>query len=813
MKNPGLLLTAFIVLILSQTGLAIPSDPLRENQYNIRWDTQSKNAAESMPVTGGDIACNVWVENGELLFYMSRSGSFSENGTYLKLGRIRINLTPNPFGASAPFSQELMLRDGFIEIAGTTGTKNEAYKTKIRVWVEVFDPVIHVDIQSAKPVAVEAAYESWRTNDRELAPGPGGERFSCFNLEGYPGKVTESKDIIVQTKDGILFYHRNPVKKLIPEVLIQQQGLEAFADKITDDLKNRTSGGMLTGTNFIPAGEGEGIYLDTPFKSWKIKSKQSGKDHHLMVVTNIGQTETVAEWKEQLRGRIASSSVNNKTAFEKTTSWWNNFWERSWIFISPENPDPKNPAWQMSRNYQLFRYQLGGNAFGEYPTKFNGGSLTFDPGLIEKEHAYNPDWRKWGGSVFTAQNQRLVYWPMLKSGDFDAILPQFELYRKGLPGATARVAAHFGHEGAVYGEYTSIPGMAFGDGYGWKGESSYRNRGVEIPFGDPRANASRGYNDLAEKGVMANGSVAYHWESQLEHASMILQFHRFSGKDISIYMPFIRAAVLFFDEHYQIREKMRTGQPLGKDGKLVIYPSTSCESYRGAKNPADLIAGLRACLTGLLDLDGKYLTQADKDYYRGFLSRVPDYTFAEVNGLKIIKPAAEWLTESNQELPQFYPLFPFDQFKIGDNEIQVFKNTYALAPAFRKGVIQSWHQDGIQFARMGMTKEAADYNTRKLKDSDRRYPTFWGPGHDWVPDHNHGGSGMIGLQEMLMQTFGDKILLFPAWPKEWDVDFKLHAPNNTTVEGVLANGKLISLKVTPESRRKDVVITMNPGEK
>jgi hypothetical protein len=64
---------------------------------------------------------------------------------------------------------------------------------------------------------------------------------------------------------------------------------------------------------------------------------------------------------------------------------------------------------------------------------------------------------------------------------------------------------------------------------------------------------------------------------------------------------------------------------------------------------------------------------------------------------------------------------------------------------------------------------------------------------------------MIGLQEMLMQTTGDKILLFPAWPEDWDVDFKLHAPDKTTVELSLKNGKLIHLKVSPEHRTKDVI--------
>ncbi len=67
---------------------------------------------------------------------------------------------------------------------------------------------------------------------------------------------------------------------------------------------------------------------------------------------------------------------------------------------------------------------------------------------------------------------------------------------------------------------------------------------------------------------------------------------------------------------------------------------------------------------------------------------------------------------------------------------------------------------------------------------------------------------MIGLQEMLMQTVDKKIYLFPAWPKNWDVSFKLHAPFNTTVEGILKNGQVVSLKVTPESRRADIDIMM-----
>jgi hypothetical protein len=94
----------------------------------------------------------------------------------------------------------------------------------------------------------------------------------------------------------------------------------------------------------------------------------------------------------------------------------------------------------------------------------------------------------------------------------------------------------------------------------------------------------------------------------------------------------------------------------------------------------------------------------------------------------------------------------------------------------------------------------------KLGDCGRRFPTFWGPGHDWVPDHNWGGSGMIGLQEMLVQSHGRRIWLLPAWPEDWDVDFKLHAPYQTVVEGTVKDGRLVHWNVTPEERRDDVTV-------
>jgi hypothetical protein len=65
---------------------------------------------------------------------------------------------------------------------------------------------------------------------------------------------------------------------------------------------------------------------------------------------------------------------------------------------------------------------------------------------------------------------------------------------------------------------------------------------------------------------------------------------------------------------------------------------------------------------------------------------------------------------------------------------------------------------------------------------------------------------MIGLQEIVMQTVGDAILLFPAWPRDWDVDFRLHAPNRTIVKAELRGGRIIRAETFPFSQRARLVL-------
>ena len=190
---------------------------------------------------------------------------------------------------------------------------------------------------------------------------------------------------------------------------------------------------------------------------------------------NTGSTSActrprVRRWTTGARRWTACSNAaatDVEAARTATLAWWEQFWARSYVNLQPAHPDPADKVWQVGRNYQLFRYMLGCNRAGEYPTKFNGGLFIYDPGFVREEYAAeSADFRLWGGGSHTAQNQRLVYWPMLKSGDFDLMPPQFEYYRRALPGAEARTRALLGPRRLLLhratGELRAAPRLVLG---------------------------------------------------------------------------------------------------------------------------------------------------------------------------------------------------------------------------------------------------------------------------------------------------------------------------------------------------------------
>jgi hypothetical protein len=747
--------------------------------YNPVWTSHSRNASESMPCGGGDIGLNIWVEEGDILFYMARSGTFDENNTLVKLGRMRMTFTPNPFTGDE-FKQELVLEDGYVKISGQA----EDLEAELRIWVDVHRPVIHTEISCDREIEASVVYESWRHKDLLVRRNESLENSYKWMP---PDGLVKQKDHIDFAQKGILFYHQNSSPTVF-DITLEQQGLDSVKNSMYDPLGNLVYGGLVTGRSFKPAGTVTGRYLDTDFMGWKLESIKPARKHELKIVLHTAQGADTGIWHEGLQKAVDDARGHEKEAFRESRRWWNEFWQRSFILIGPETA-VESPAWQVGRNYQLFRYMLGCNAYGSWPTKFNGGLFSYDPALINPDWHFTPDFRNWGGGTFTAQNQRLVYFPMLKSGDFDMMRPQFDFYLRSLGNAELRSRVYWGHEGACFTEQIENFGLPNCTEYGWN-----RPEGM-----DP--------------GMQYNAWLEYQWDTSLEFCLMILLLEEYTGRDISEYIPLIESCLEFFDLHYRYLARERGEEELDSAGHLVLYPGSACETYKLALNPASTVAALKRVLNSLLALPENYLDEERRQRWTAMLGTIPPVPFRELEGRTLLSPAESWERVQNTEIPQLYPVFPWRLYGVGKPGLDTALNTWMYDPdvaAFRNHI--SWKQYSIMAACLGLSNEAAEETIKKLQDSGRRFPAFWGPGFDWVPDHNWGGSGMIGLQEMLLQADGEKIMLFPAWPGNWDVHFKLHAPRNTIVEARMKNGTAEILNVTPESRIADVIIMMGEAK-
>jgi len=745
---------AFMGTVLPQVVHAgVPADL---DRYNVVWTTPSRNAAGSMPIGNGEVGLNVWVEEGgDLLFYIARTDAWSEVCRLLKLGRVRIGLSPNPFEKGAPFRQELRLRQGCIEI--TAGEKGS--EVRLRIFVDARAPVIHIVGQSEQPRKVTAALEIWRTQRKILT---GDELLSSWTMQNPPAgvEVWESADVAPDSPaNNVRWYHRNAYS-IVPFTL-KHQGLGRFSDRVRDPLLNRTFGGRMQAAGFLKQ-DSQALRSGNPVRSFDIQ-----------IATHCGQSAAPGAWDRELDS-IAAQSRDPRTAATSTAAWWSDFWDRSWIFVEGD-PIPVGGDANISpvtQAYVLQRWMTACAARGNYPIKFNGSIFTVDPEFTGGPKM-NADWRKWG-DCFWWQNTRLPYFPMVARGDFDQLAPLLRMYRDAAPLARARTGSYFGAEGVYFPETMTIFGTPSNRDYGWERAGHQPNE-------------------------LLNLYIRNIWQQGLELCALMLDYYdhtrdpRFLRDEL---MPMAHGVLRYFDTRFK----------RDSHGMMVIEPTQSVETYwYGVVNDTPNVAGLNFVIDRLLALAGD-APAGERDFWRGLKGSIPPVPLISDNGKMRILPAEKFDPKrSNVENPELYAVWPFRIFGVGRPGLETGLETFLRRQ--EKSTV-GWSYDAHCAALLGMTEEAARQLMAKARNShpNHRFPAMWGPNYDWLPDQDHGSAIMLTLQHMLLQTVDQKIYLLPAWPKNWNAKFRLHAPARTVLEGEVREGRLIALKVTPAARRSDVVL-------
>jgi alpha-L-fucosidase 2 len=736
------------------------------NQYDVIWTSPSQDSSGSMPIGNGDLALNVWVEkSGDLLFYIAKADAFSENDQLLKLGRVRVKLTPSPIGGGTSFKQELRSREGEIVVeAGEPGQE-----ATLRVWVDACRPVVHVEAQGPRPFAVQAAVELWRTERRKPLPG---EEFALYELNGSPDPLFIDPDTVLPARSNqIVWCHRNE-RSCFPATFTNQH-LGSLLAKYHDPLLHRTFGCLMKGPGLVAA------------DNLTLKSAQPARKHRLSIYALTAQTDTPTAWTKQLDETVTNADATDlEPDREAHRQWWAAFWDRSWIHIRKANtaslPAPTDEAQTVSRGYALSRWMTACAGRGALPMKFNGSLFTVDAQVRDPATktlvAMNTDYRAWGGNYWF-QNQRLIYWPMLAAGDFDLMEPWWKMYRDALPLARDRTRLYYGHDGAYFFETMCFWGTANNNNFGW---------------GSP-ANETR------------NTYIRYYWQGGIELTAMMLDRYEFTGDRefaARTLLPVASEVMTFYDQHYH----------RDATGRIRFEPAQSLETWQATLNPMPEIAGLKYVVPRLLALPRTLTTELQRETWQRLLADLPPVPVKTENGKQRLLPAETYSQEMNMEGPELYAVYPYRLYGLGKPELELAMNAFEARKHQDKK--HCWWQHGIWAAHLGLADAARDYvlgNFTAL-DGQQRFPAFWKASPDWVPDMDNGGVGMITLQAMLLQADGRTIRLLPAWPEDWDCDFKLHTSRQTVVEATVVGGKVAKLKVTPEERRKDVALPVDGAQ-
>ncbi len=731
---------------------------------NVVWNTPGKSSFDSMPLGNGDVCANVWTEsNGDLLFYISKSDAIDGQHKIPKLGRIRVRLEP-PLETGTKFSQTLNLSQCSVEV--------RAQDVFLRIWIDANSPIIRVTGTSQTPRIMHVSAEFLRNPQ----------------LVEQPGKL--------------VWYYRNETSDWARN--FASQNTPEFVKTVKDPILGRTSGCVVSGKSLQKNSGTE------------LQSKQPETDFDFSILVHTSQPESGEKWVEEALLPVESD-------WQAHCDYWKNFWNRSWIYVTRcgdsdvhldqcrftqvaqgskayeghKTLDARLNAFQISQRYALERYCEAAASRGPIPPQYNGSSFTVDmpAGVLAFDRilgqAISPDQRDWATLTFMWQNTRHPYWSMAARGDFDTLRPGMEFVRQGLETCKDRCRKIFGFDGAF----------------------------------------------IMEASWMNNVGV-FNWESMPPH----LRFHQLATIELPLIMcdyyeytqderflsevllPCAEAGILYYQNRFPDRDER---------GKMRMNNVGCAETYQPVDNPCTELGCLKRLTAKLLTYP---ISNEQRESWTKLHGEIPDVPTRRIRGIDLLAVGDTYAPgRTDCETPELYSVYPFRQVWLGaegitPKQLADARQSFHVRNISLDGTIDAqpvetggWQSAPVQAAYLGLAREAArlvsiNFNDQFINWNDNvdpnapfpnrprpRFPAFWECKMDGTPDNDHGANSVSGLQSMLLLCEGKKIYLLPAWPEDWDVSFKLCAPDNTTVECVYRNGKVASLVVSPSQRTADVI--------
>jgi alpha-L-fucosidase 2 len=383
-------------------------------------------------------------------------------------------------------------------------------------------------------------------------------------------------------------------------------------------------------------------------------------------------------------------------------NWWHAFWAKSFVQYSGMSGD----ADYLENAYYLYTYLIAAGGYANYPFHFINGAYS----AVEDQHS-----NKWS-VAYWFWNQRDVYNGFLAANRPEVLDGYNNLYSRNFDALKAYTQTKYG-----------IDGIWVPETMGWDGNARHTDD-----------------SDFT-KNIYSTGTEA---------AENMYDRYRYTND--AAYLrdkayPFMREVAKFYTSKFTKN---------ADTGKYEMLMSNAHETYWRVKDAITDLAAVRSLFPITIAASEKLGVDTDlRARWSDVLANLAPYPVAE-DGQSYLPHDPPAIKMTNGENITSELLWPYSVTGIGASDFSKALINFNTRPNAYSNV---WSPDAIQAARLGLG-DAAYQGMKVMLEMYQTYPN--GRTDNTNGEFEYMGVHILAMNESLLQSYNDKIRVFPASPND-----------------------------------------------
>lgn len=423
---------------------------------------------------------------------------------------------------------------------------------------------------------------------------------------------------------------------------------------------------------------------------------------------NAPGNDSVAQAKSLLTN---VKNAGYATTLNNFKNWWHDFWGKSFVQYSNASGD----ADYLESFYYLSTYLIAAGGYGNYPNHFINGVFS---GVNDSDAG------KWS-HAYWYWNQRDVYHSFLASNHADMVHIFNNLYSRNFNALKSYTMTRYG-----------IDGIWVPETMGWDGNARHTVN-----------------SDYTQDTLSTAAEAALNMYAQYKYTND-------SPYLSNTAYPFMKEAAKF----YAAKLSYNSGT-----GKYYMASSNAHEQHWDVQNAITDLAAVRALFPAAIQVSQQLgVDGALRSQWQNVLDNLVTYPVDPNNPSRYYPHTPPLSQNRNNENVVLELAWPYGVSGIGAPDQQMLINNYNARP-YPYGGNNVWDPAPIQAARLGLGDEAY-LGMRMMLQRYQDYPN--GRTTNTNGEFEYIGVHLITMNESLLQSYNDKIRVFPALPSDSSMNAK-----------------------------------------